>query len=254
MNIGYFRVSKEDGTIQDLDRQIEAVQDFFGVTFDKVYKERGSAYDLEKIHRREEFFKLIDNIFLANVNTINGVFSQRSTNGSSESINLFVWDFDRIMRNIKMNLMFLTLCDIFDITIFSYKDGKTQKKPSETPAETFSRYMLNSVHAFSGEQYSYTISTNVKKNVQKPNGVTSSSYGKKWGRWFRDEDGNPVEMSLQRAEEMENKIMQWIRDNEKKGKYGYYKKMQESILDEYGVQVSASYLSKLKRKVISHDR
>lgn len=242
MNIAYFRVSKEDETIQDLDRQIDVVEHFFNVKFNKVYKERGSAYDLKKIQKRTEFFELIKDLF-HNYN-IEYLFNGRYTKW--EEINLYIWDYDRIMRNIQLNTLFIVLCDLFNVTIYSYKDGKTIKKKDETPSETFARYMLNSVHAFTGEQYSYTISTNTKKSVVKKNGVTASNKGKKWGRSFTTTKGKRIILSVEEAENIQKYIHDLISRYERRNAFGYYPLIIKDVAQKYKIKISRSYLTKLK--------
>jgi len=247
MNIGYFRVSKEDETIQDLERQIKVVQEFFSVEFDKVFKERGSAYNLEKISNRSEFFALVDHIFTGREMKLSDIFYKIKPKDSK--INLYVWDYDRIMRNIQLNMLFIVLCDLFDVTIYSYKDGKTVKKDEETPSETFARYMLNSVHAFTGQQYSYAISTNVKKNINRNNGVTSSSYGKKWGRSFTGVNGKTKELTPEEVGELRDFIINEIKKWEKKNAWGYGPKIKKDVALEFAIKISDGYISKLRQEV-----
>lgn len=242
MNIGYFRVSKEDETIQDLDVHIRKVKEMFGVEFDKIYKERASAYDLSKISKRTEFFRMLRDIFPAS--RLEEIFTAKPRN---QEIKLFVWDFDRIMRNLTLNLYFIILCDVFNVTIYSYKDGKTQKKHDETPSETFARYMLNSVHAFAGQQYSYTISTNVRKNVVSGTGVTRSTNNQKWGRYFNATEDNEekdnngrVKLDVETADKLFKDIKRMLNVGKRQ------KEIQDRVARKYKIKVSNSYISKIK--------
>lgn len=244
INIGYFRVSKEDETLQDLDSQIEAVKDFFSVDFDVLYKERGSAYDLNKIHKRTEFLNLLDKLFCNT--SLKDVFLG---NFESSNVNVYVWDYDRIMRNIALNTLFLALCDLFNVTIYSYKDGKTRKNPDETPTETFARYMLLSVHAFTGEQYSYTISTNIKKSVEKPKNLSArSKYGKKWGRQFTGVNGEKIILTDRQEILLRRRILKLVKEYEKMKFKGYYKSIIDEMERKHGLRISKQYISNVRNK------
>lgn len=244
INIGYFRVSKEDETLQDLDSQIEAVQQLFNVKFDKIYKERGSAYDLNKIHKRTEFIRLLKDLFKDS--TIKDVFIAHN---KTSKINLYVWDYDRIMRNIALNTLFLSLCDLFDVTIYSYKDGKTNKKENETPSETFARYMMSSIHAFTGQQYSYTISTNIKKVVEHKKNISARSKdGKKWGRPFTGLNGENILLTERQESLLNKRILKLVKGYEKMKFKGYYSSIQDEILRKQGIRISKQYISNVRNK------
>ena len=111
---------------QIIEDQLKAIEEKFSVSFDSnnIIKEQGSAYDMEKIHKREGFFKLLEILFSASKTTIKEFFLKT---GIKRIIHLYVWDYDRFMRNMERSVIFQALCDIFDITIFSYKDGKSLK-------------------------------------------------------------------------------------------------------------------------------
>jgi len=247
MNIGYFRVSKEDEKEQDLERQVDVVQNFFGVKFDRVFKERGSAYDLEKLSKRAEFLQMLDEIFFSGPQTPSEMFTNAGRD--KKNIRLYVWDYDRIMRNIQRNLLFMVLSDLHDVTIFSYKDGKTKRKPDETPSETFARYMMMSIHAFTGQQYSYTISTNTKKQVERSDGITSSSYGKKWGNSFVAVNGERKKLSPEKAAEVRDFIIAEIVRFEKRRSWGYGPEIKKKVAQKFGLSISNAYISKLRREV-----
>ena len=243
--IGYFRVSKEDETEQDLDAQIEAVKDKFNLKSDLVvFKERGSAYNLDKITNRVEFFKMLEVIFSSKFNTIEDLFAQKFL--ISEPIELYIWDYSRIIRNFEYSLLFGILCDFYNVTIFSFKQGVITKKEEEKPSETFARYVLYSINAFSNEDYSWNISQNVKKNVMKDKNITFSSKGNKWGGQFRDSEGNNVKLSAKDITKLNNRIKKLIEWHIYNKKVGYYDEIVQSIIKEFKIKISKGYISKIK--------
>lgn len=245
LDVGYFRVSKEDESLQDLEAQIISVKNKFNISrFFRIFKERSSAYDLNKLEKRTEFLNLCNFLFDANNKTIDMLF--RPNIHSFEPINLYIWDYDRIMRNIQLNTLFIVLCDIYNVTIYSFKDGKTLKKIEETPSETFARYMLNSIHAFSGEQYSYTISTNIKKSVTQENGITFSRNGKKWGKKFRNSLGESIDLTSDSILKLNKKILKLCRYYEHRNIKSYYSLIIESVKRKNDILLDKSYISRLR--------
>ena len=67
MNIIYLRVSKEDEEKQDPKQQLKAIIDKFKLKEFKIYEERGSAYDLNKLKKSdfsvENLSQLLTKIF-----------------------------------------------------------------------------------------------------------------------------------------------------------------------------------------------
>ena len=255
MKIGYFRVSKEDETEQDIDRQIEVVKDKFNLGADfVVFKERGSAYDLDKIHKRKEFFRMLEVMFASSLVTINELFSKQVLVPADE-IELYVWDYSRIIRNFELNLLFGILCDFYNVKIFSYKQGLIQKKENEKPAETLGRYILYSINAFSAEEYSWNISENVKKSVKMEQNLTFSSDGNKWGAQFRGTSDNVranakghVKLSPQEIRGLNTKILNLVKVFEGSGEKGFYDKIISSIAKDKGILISKAYITKIRGK------
>ena len=241
MNIGYFRVSKEDETIQDLDLQIQKVKEKFNLKDLIVYKERGSAYDLEKIHKRTEFKRLLNFIFDSENVTIEDLFFNKIK--IKEQINLYVWDYSRIIRNMELNILFSLLSDKFNIEIISYKQTAIKKRIDETPTEKMLRMMMTTIQAFSSEEYSYNISTNVKKVVETRKGITYSNKGNKWGRKLKNSSGVYVDIGLDKQLEMNAFIL-------KKIHYHSYPKVITMVIKEFDIKLSKGYISKLKNEKI----
>ena len=175
-NIIYLRVSKKGEGLQDLEAQLPPIIEKFNLKDYVVFKEKGSAYKVENIKKRTEFLKILDIMFSADNVTIKDLFLGYTP---TQEINLYVWDYHRIMRNFELNLLFSLLCDFFNVNVYSYKQGKINKKEHEKPFEKFARYMFFSINAFSSEDYSWNISENVKKAIVKNGKTTRSRDGSK---------------------------------------------------------------------------
>ena len=244
INIGYFRVSKEDETLQDLDSQVEVIRDKFNIEFNKIFKERKSAYKVEKLKDRSEFLQMIDFIFKARQNNINSLFYGTFLH-HDEEINLYIWDYHRIMRNIEFSLLFQILCDLFKINIYSYKQGIMKLKDEDsTPAQKLVRYLLFSTYAFSGEDYSYHTSQNIKKAIKRDGSITKSRDGNKWGRALRRIDGSV--MPIDEVEQMRDRIIKLIKYYTNKGLTQFYSKIIRIIKKEFNIILSRSYISRIK--------
>lgn len=181
-NIVYLRVSKERKDEQDPKQQLSAILTKYNLKEEdcQVYTERISGYKIENIRRRDQFKEVLRNCFNADNITIMDCFEQKF---EAKEINLYVWDYARIIRNIHFNLFFTILTEFFSIDIHSYKDKSLlQKTPLETPIAKLIRVIMNLFFAFSAEEYSYVISQNTLKSIVKQdNDLTHSSYNIAFG-------------------------------------------------------------------------
>lgn len=244
MNIIYLRVSKEDETLQDLDVQAIKLKEKYELLKDAViYKERGSAYNLDKINQRAEFFNVLHLCFDSNKVTIDDIFLGKI---KKAQVNIGVWDYARIIRNFHLNLLFSILSAMSDVTIYDYKTGIIEPNNKTTPAKKFSDLILASIQAFDSEQYSYTISQNVKKSVVEIKDTTFSRDGKKWGGQFKDKEEKIVNVTPEEIVSIKRRIQFLIAKFEKEGKTRYYPELIEIINKEKGIQLSASYISRCK--------
>lgn len=243
IDILYLRVSKEEEKKQDIEAQRKAVEDKFHLKNHITLEERGSAYDLDKISKRTEFLRLLEIIFNSKNTTIEDLYLNRI---AKKDINLYVWDYHRIMRNFELNLLFGLLSDFFNIKIFSYKQGNIKKKEEETPIDKFARYIFYSINAFSSEDYSYHISENVKKTVRKKDGLTISNKGKKWGRKFKDLEGNQITLEHKQILDLNNEIKRLERYYKKRKIQFYYANIIKKIAKTFNISISKAYISKLK--------
>ena len=248
------RQAKEEGREpkQVIEDQLKAIEEKFSISFndENIIKEQGSAYDIDKIHKRYGFLRLINILFAAETTTIKEIFVN---NKVKRRIDLYVWDYDRFMRNMERSIIFQALNDLFDVTIYSYKDGKTLKRDDETPSEKVARYMLIAIRAYSAEQYSYTIAQNIKKTIRtedqdKNKLVTYSSKGNVWGRKFVNLQGEKIDMSPEEATKIKNFIIAKIKYNRKRNKKGYGPKLKREIAKKYNIKISNSYLTERRKE------
>ncbi len=246
MNILYIRVSKEDEDKQDPQQQIDAIIEKYEITEYKIYMERGSAYDLSKIHKRHEFFKILELCFNSGKITINDLFLSKL---EKKDIKLYVWDYARIIRNIELNILFSLLSEWFGVKIISYKDRSIIKESiSKTPTEKMVKLMMNTISAFSAEEYSYTTSENIKKAVVK--GVTTRSKdGKKWGRKFTNLEGVKVDLGDDILERMFKDMDSIIRWHKARGIITYYNKVIKMCADKYNIKIGKDYVSRRQKRI-----
>jgi hypothetical protein len=268
IDIIYSRASKEDETIQEIEIQEIKVCEKFNlknalllkeneqiidnINFGRplILRERGSAYMIEKVYKRLEFFKILHYAFKSDILTIDKIFLSQY---EKVKIRLYVWDSHRLMRNIRFSLLFLILADLCDLEIYTFKDGRLKTDDEETPIKTFSRYLIFSTHAFSGQEYSYTTSQNVKKSVKRKEGIgiaygtKKDQNGIKWGRPFTDANGNKVKLQPEQVKHLNVRVLQ-LDTQYKAYRNGYYSDIINTILEEFGVRISKSYITWLKNK------
>jgi hypothetical protein len=109
--------------------------------------------------------------------------------------------------------------------------------------------MMNTISAFSSEEYSYTISTNVKKSFQKISNSTYSKDGNKVGKKFINSAGFKVNISMKKENEMYQFIVDAIIECEKRKISGYYPLIIEKVKKMYDIVVSPAYLSNIKKRM-----
>lgn len=250
MNIIYLRVSKEDESKQDPEQQLIEIKHKFKLRDYTLYQERGTAYDLSKIHKRQEFFKILNLCFDSDKITIDDIFL---SNLEQKEINIYVWDFARIIRNIELSIFFQLLASWNGVKIHSYKDSAILRQNSnETPTARLTRIMMNTISAFSSEEYSYTISTNVKKAFTKIKNSTYSRDGKKVGKKFVNETGDFVTMTSGKENKMYDYIVESILDFEKRKVSCYYPLIINKVKTEFNIVLSTAYISKIKKRIIQN--
>jgi len=244
-NICYFRVSKTDETEQDLDQQVKAVIERYKLKDPKIFIERGSAYNLDKIENRLEFFNMLNYMFDADKTTITDVFKG---NIPKKNINLYVFGYDRIMRNLELNMLFSILTYLSGNDIYSYKEDHIITKRSGSSIERFTNFLLISISAQSSESYSESISLNTKKSFKLIEGATFSVDGNKVGSKFKNVNSDKISISSSKLVKMNHKIIELCNYYEGNNFKGYYNLIINSISSEFGIKLSKGYLSKIKLK------
>ena len=108
-DILFLRVSKEEKNLQEIEPQKKAILNKFNLKEKncKIISERGSAYNLNKLHKRKGYLELLDILFNSKITTLEDIFLTKYT---KKDINLYVWDYHRIMRNFEFNLLFGLIC------------------------------------------------------------------------------------------------------------------------------------------------
>jgi DNA invertase Pin-like site-specific DNA recombinase len=253
-NFMLLRVSKEDETLQDLDIQETKLKEKYALFKDcVVYKERGSAYDLDKFDNRKEFIKILELTSNASKTSILDLFRKNYT---KTNINLAVWDYSRLMRNLELGLLLSIIFKMFNVTIYSYKQGIIKIEDDEIPVSRFTKYILASANSFEAESYSWNISENVKKAIDKDAEFTRSNpskdnpLGNKWGGQFSNilPDGTKeiIKLSEQEERSLVRRIDFLIKKFDSEGKTRYYPEIIEDIRKSKGILLSASYISRCK--------
>lgn len=227
----------------------EQIIDKIGMNKPIILRERVSAYNINQFKKRSEFAKLLNFAFDYDKVTIKDLFM---VNYQQKQINLYAWDSHRFMRNIGFSIQFLLLCDFFKVNVYTHKDGKLNHDYDEdTPSTKLLRYIIFLIHSYSGEEYSYTTSQNIRKSVKFRDGIKIGTKknpdGIKWGKPFTDADGSRIELSTDEIVKLQERIM--ALDKEFKQYRGsYYPDIIAAIVKEYGVKISKAYISWLKSK------
>ena len=231
----------EGETIQDLDRQVEVVLEKWKPEDIQIYKERGSAYDINKIHKRTEFLSLIRKLFNSNNITLDDIFTKRK---KKQDINLYIYDYSRIMRNLEWSLLFSILCTLYNVTIYSYKDGVFKVSKGMTPTEKLVKYLDLGIKAYSGEEYSYNTSVNIKKAHKVEDGISISSYGKKWGvslRYLDHTKDNPHYADIDTMRRVEKYILESIKESS-------YQDTINKVAERFSIKISKGYINIISRR------
>ena len=241
------RVSKKEEGKQDIDTQAKMMYKKFHLDESNttILREKGSAYDLDNVKNRDKFLAIIDSIFDADTTTLKDLFLQK-TQGKNYEVNLYVWDFQRVMRNTIYGILFCILAHVYEVNIYSYKEGKIEIKKNVPPIDKLLPVIKVLLQSNEAESYSWNISENTKKSVDRSKGVVYSSKGKKWGKPFTDADGTAVKVSPKRELELREYIKSKIKAYESKGYKHYYNLLLDEVRDEFRLVPSKAYLSKIK--------
>ena len=106
---------------------------------------------------------------------------------------LYVWDFDRLYRNRAMSVSFMQLCEHFGCRVYSYRQRWFQElEQIPDPWGGMMRKFLFEMMAWMAEEESNKKSDRIKMKIDRSEGETKSTYGRKWGRPKLDIDVNRV--------------------------------------------------------------
>ncbi len=96
---------------------------------------------------------------------------------------IYVWDWDRIYRNRIRLKEFLQLCQVYGVTLHSFRQNWFEQfHQIPRPFNEIVMDMVVNLIGWIGEEESEKKSHRVKMAVKKTAKGTFSSYGKKWGR------------------------------------------------------------------------
>ena len=187
----YLRVSKQDldndkTEQQVLEDQLPPILKKFNLKESEclILKEKGSAYKIDKIKGRTEFLSMLDMCFNAKTTTINDLFLSNYVKDSN--IELYVFDSNRLMRNIEFGMLFAILRSLFNIKLFSVNQNNLNIEETDLIGQRMSKYLMGTVDSYLAEGYSQNISDHTKKATKNINGITISRDGNKWKRPRQD--------------------------------------------------------------------
>jgi len=247
INLCYFRVSKKGEKEQDLDHQITAVLNRFDIKNPIILKEKGSAYKLDNIKNRSEFLKLLDICFDADNMTIKDLYLQKY---KKKTINIYLWDLNRIMRNLKFNMLFSILSSIHDVRIFSFSDREINGNSQESDTE-FITLLLAMLSAKKAQDYSDDISKNIKKSFTKVQGISFSREGRKLGRKFKNLDGEYIDLTKDEVLNLKLRLEKIILKFNSIGYKSYTSKVRNKIITEFNIDLSSRYINKIKKRLLN---
>jgi len=183
MDIIYLRVSTNEDR-QDLDQQLDAILDKFNLDRNKckIMRDEASAYNIDKIHKRKDFLALLELVFHAKDISVMDIFLG-NYKAQSEPIDIYVWDYSRIMRNIIKNLFFFLFAMEHNIRIHTYKDAGLLDEEMANTLNGKALAIINNVFiGMQAQAYSETLSKDISRAYDSD--THSSKYGRAWSKGF----------------------------------------------------------------------
>jgi len=251
INIGYFRVSKEKETAQDIEKHIKAVRDKFNPNNLIIYKERISGYNLKKRHKAVQFIKMCREVF-GYCDYLD--LMTKDMRITDKTINIYVWDYSRLVRNIELSLLFSIIASLKNVHIYAVKET-FRRLENETPSEKFVRVMMESIQAYNSEIYSYTMSENIKVSVKtqdvrgskaKVTTGNKDSVVKIWGPGLKKTDGTKT--TKEKHIEIVEYVIRRINYFQKRKISRYGRKIIKEVLEKYNVELADSTITSWKNK------
>lgn len=242
LRVGYFRVSKEDESLQDLDRHKEVTFNKFNVDPKNVFilSERISGYKLDKLEGRTKFLELVDLVFDGRNTSLVDLFAGRLTINYDE-VHIYTYDYNRFSRRMKYNLIFSLIADLVPVRIFSYNQSYLLKKDGEELTETMGRMINLFFLAYSSESYSLSSSKNISKSVYENSGLKigkKNGIDKIWGKGMRTLD--KTKLNVEETIKKRNEIVELM-------KHKTFKQIQDIFISKYNIKPSMGYLSDVKK-------
>lgn len=177
INIIYLRVSTNEKR-QDLEQQFDYMLEKYQLKEFALLMDEASAYQIDKIQKREDFIILLDCLFDTSKNIKDLFLTYRFP---QDQISLYVWDLSRIMRNLELNMQFFLLSKHFNIKINSAKDDKIYNAAEfEDPTNKLLELMTFSIDSYGAEKYSHDTALNIKRGYDKAK--HGSTKGMAWGQ------------------------------------------------------------------------
>jgi hypothetical protein len=250
INLIYLRVSKQDldngkTEQQVLEDQLPPILKKFNLKESEchIYKEKGSAYNIDKLKNRTEFLELLNICFNSKSTTIEDLFLGNYVIDSN--IKLFVFDSNRLMRNIEFGMLFAILRSLFKVKLFSVNQDNLNITDDDLIGVRMSKYLMGTVDSYLAEGYSQNISDHTKKAIKDNKGITVSKNGNKWGKSLKRND-KPI--SVKETQEINKAIIDLIRFYEKKNIKFYFDYIIKYIKENQNINISKTYISNLKNE------
>lgn len=232
-------------------QQEEVVKKHFNIKrFDRTFYDSGSAYDQEKFKNRTRYHELLEFLFDYSETTLKDLFWGKIE--PHKELSIYVYDYNRFSRRMEYSLLFSLLCDMHNIQIYSYNQPMIRFKANEEAMEKGTRYLLTTMTALNGEQYSESTSKNIRKSSLKKDGLTLSYKDKLWGKGFKDVNGK--ELSIKKTRQLKQNIRDYISAFEKQHMKGYYPEIQKVILRDYNVNISKAVITRIKADIEGDER
>lgn len=232
---------------QEIEQQIQPIVDKYNINPSEciIIKDKGSAYDMTKFKRREGFIKILDQII--GEDKIKDLFFGKI---KKKELELYVFDYNRIFRNTTYGLLFGTISNLYDVKIYTVNQSNDLIINEEnTSTEKSISYLKMALYSQQAEIYSENTSNNTKKAFEVKGDLTYSKKGTLLGNWFTDVKGKKIKLSKIKAISLQNRLKGFFNYYSNKHQKYFYDRIIGKIREEYGIIISKSYLTKIKKKI-----
>jgi DNA invertase Pin-like site-specific DNA recombinase len=245
----YLRVSKQDldsgkTEQQVLEDQLPPILKKFNLIESEclILREKGSAYDIDKIKSRVEFLKMWNMCFNSKTTTLDDVLLGNYVKDSNLCI--YVFDTNRLMRNTELGELFEILRYLYGIKLYSVAQEDLNCTRNDLIGTKLGKRLMGLINSNLNESYSNSISLHTKKAFHKVNGRNVSRDGKLSGRKLHNVNGEIVILTTVEQFNLDNRILHLTK--------GYsYRDIIFKIQKEYnGLYISTKYI----RGVIQRDK